>query len=137
VDQGSFWVLTCGFSQRSLGFQQEINSAQDRCKMLRNELEDARQSMGMSQKSMAEERRKLANEYEQRIRQLTKDLEDNKREILQIQEQAASERQKQEEINTRFIADLNSQIHDLQTKLSQSSKNANATNVQDNKQVSN
>jgi chromosome segregation ATPase len=124
------------FSQRSLGLQQEINSAQDRCRVLRTELEDSRQSMGMAQKGMAEERRKLANDYEQRIKQLNKDLDDNKREILQIQEQATSERQKQEEINTRLISDLNSQIHDLQLKLSQSNKDTSSSSVQDSKQVS-
>lgn len=104
--------------------------------MLRTELEDARQSMGMTQKSMAEERRKLSNEYEQRIKQLTKELEDNKREILQIQEQAMNERQKQEEINTRLTTDLNSQIRDLQLKLSQSTKDSSVGNVQNSKQVS-
>jgi phosphoglycerate-specific signal transduction histidine kinase len=97
---------------------------------LRTELEDARQSMQIAQKQTAEERKKLAFEYEQRIRQLTKDLEDNKRDLLSIQEHASNERRKLDEIHTRVITELNLSIQDLQFRLNQSNvdKNSNAVN---------
>jgi len=122
-------------SDRNLGLQQEVASATERCRVLRSELEDHRQSMHISQKGVAEERRRIASEYEQRIRQLSKELEGSKRDYQLIQEQAVTETQKLEETNSKFVSELNTQIQNLQYKLSQlADKNVNS--VQDNKQKS-
>ncbi|KAI6232550.1 GRIP domain protein [Aphelenchoides besseyi] len=116
------------------GAQQEINSLQERCRLLRSELDDARQSIGAIQKENRNERKQLICEHEQKTRQLIKESEENKKEILQLREQNVADRRSQSEMMARSSSEFASQLQELRTQLARLQTPDNADTMSNNQE---
>ncbi|CAD5234541.1 unnamed protein product [Bursaphelenchus xylophilus] len=105
-------------NDKIIHIQHELNSQKERNAALKSELEDSRMSVTLIQKDFNEQRKRIVNEYDERIKSLTSDNDKLRLESIDWRERALkSQAQTPVASNIEEIKELNKQVSLLKDEI--------------------